>query len=50
MFPAVQAHADMLGKDDIILLLFVPVFPVKLPGIAPMGGAMFLSRPSVLAC
>ena len=48
VFPAVQAHADMLGEDDIVLRVFILVFAAKLFGVAPVGGAVFLSRPPVL--
>ena len=46
---AVQAHADILRQDGVIARVFVPVFGVQPLGAAPFGGAVFFSRPAVLA-
>ena len=48
MLPCVQAHFEMLGKNDIPGRVFVPVLPVKLPDITPVCRTMFLSRAPVL--
>ena len=45
---SVQPHADVLGENAVLELVFVPVFPVHSPGIAPFCRAMFFS-PAVVA-
>ena len=45
---AVQAHADILRQDGVVARVFVPVLGVQPLGAAPLGGAVFFSRPAVL--
>ncbi len=48
MLPPVQAHLQVLGENDIVFWVLVPVLAVQLPDAAPMGGAVFLTGPPVL--
>ena len=47
-FP-VQAHADILCQDGVVVRVFVPVFGVQPFGAAPFGRTVLLARPAVLA-
>ena len=44
----IQAHADVLGKNAVLERVFIPVFLIHGPRIAPFGGAVFLA-PAVIA-
>lgn len=48
MFPPIQAHAEILGEDHVVVGGLVPVLEVQCVDIPPMGGAVFLAGPLVL--
>ncbi len=48
MFPPIQAHAEILGEDHVVVGVLVPVFEVQRVDIPPMGGAVFLAGLLVL--
>ena len=48
VFSSVQPHADVLGKNAVLKRVFIPVFLVHGPRIAPFGGTVFLA-PAVVA-
>ncbi len=43
VLPAVQSHADVLGKNAVLERVFVPVFLIYGPRIAPFGGTVFFA-------
>ncbi len=47
LFP-VQPHTDVLGKNAVLKRVFIPVFLIHGPRIAPFGRAVFFT-PSVVA-
>ena len=47
-FP-VQAHADILCQDGVVAQVFVAVLCIEPLGTAPLGRAVFFSRPAVFA-
>ena len=48
VLPPVEAHAEVLGEDGVVVRVLVPVFPVKLVYVPPAGGAVLLSGSAVL--